>query len=147
MATMMDPSLVMRAIKEEAAAERKLKRRVKRREYIRTMMQQYRQREKQDLARLRAEVASLEVELRHLGAKERNVKSEARPHDDTTLSWKDVALALLGERQLSFSEKQRLARQVAHVSTIAWEMNEWVAVHCPPLHVRALFDTSYDFAL
>ncbi|KAF0694500.1 Aste57867_14635 [Aphanomyces stellatus] len=106
---------------------KKLARRLKRRVYIRKMMRHYRDKEKRDFVSLRAQALALEVELRHLASS----TDKANPRG--ALPWKEVALALLGERQVSHREKDFLVHQLDHVSAVVRTMSQWVATHSMPL--------------
>ncbi|KAF0694501.1 Aste57867_14636 [Aphanomyces stellatus] len=110
---------------------KKLARRLKRRGYIRKMMQHYRQKERQDFATLHRQALGLEEQLRYLQAKaSSSVRNASQTH---LLPWKEVALALLGERMLSMREKETLVGQVDQVAAIVRDMSQWVAAHHVPL--------------
>ncbi|KAF0700855.1 Aste57867_8654 [Aphanomyces stellatus] len=114
---------------ETAAAARltkQLEKRLKRRGYIRKMMQQYRQKEKLELVFLRTQAEQLETEVK--GLLDRGFKI-SRYEANEMLSWKEVATALLTEKRLAVSQQRALAEQVEEVEELAREMHKWVALH------------------
>ncbi|KAF0705290.1 hypothetical protein As57867_007055, partial [Aphanomyces stellatus] len=106
---------------------KKIAQRLKRRGYIRKMMQQYRQKEKLDLVHLRSEVLNLQLQLRHL---QTNPIKQTRPYDlHAPLAWKYIAEALLAERRHALDQTHLLQEQLDSVTALVQDLSQWVAAN------------------
>ncbi|KAF0700854.1 Aste57867_8653 [Aphanomyces stellatus] len=131
------------ALEMDAATQKQLQKRLKRRGYIRKMMQQYREKERLEFAFLRSSAQQLEDELNAMLA-------AAIPKYDASamLTWKEVATALEDEKNLVVMQKQALAEQVEDVQALVRDMSKWVAVHTGiPVHPRASMPSWRDVTL
>ncbi|RHY06366.1 hypothetical protein DYB25_009776 [Aphanomyces astaci] len=105
---------------QDVDVAKQAQKRLKRRGYIRKMMQQYRQKEKMEVVFLQSQAEQLELELKHL----------LNHHNPLAmLPWKEVAAALDTDKQLAMSQKQALADQVTEVQTLIRDMSKWVTAH------------------
>ncbi|KAG9399569.1 hypothetical protein AC1031_011960 [Aphanomyces cochlioides] len=114
---------------------KQLQRRIKRRGYIRKMMQQYRQKEKLELVFLRSQAAQLETEVAQL------LQSSFPKRDPVDkLPWKEVAAALLPEKRLALSQQRALTEQVEGMQALVEDMALWVSANTSipisPTHQR-----------
>ncbi|KAF0700858.1 Aste57867_8657 [Aphanomyces stellatus] len=125
----------------------KLSKRLKRCGYIRRMMQQYRQKEKTDLAYLGKDVLALEFALNDLQTNPR--KGRPSSYDPRApLPWKYIADALRVEHHYVAMQKELLQERLDSVSTLVRDMSQRVATHCTPLPVRpSLLSFHFDIVL
>ncbi|KAH9186894.1 hypothetical protein AeNC1_011128 [Aphanomyces euteiches] len=114
--------------------------RLKKREYIRTMMRIYRQEMKDEMADLRQKIPELEAELQRLQIRKRRRAQHtpesqlaAADEDDssTALSWKDVDMGLLEANEASASDATFLQGRIQNLQHIFKEMKRWVSAQQP----------------
>ncbi|RLO05652.1 hypothetical protein DYB28_004311 [Aphanomyces astaci] len=122
-------------VKSEDAAvskdsdEKSLQKRLKRRPYIRSKMREYREKEKLELAYLRAHAQALDAELRHFTKQHQSTRSKHQPSVLSPLSWQHVKDALHGARKAIEADRESLTNQVEDAQEVVREMTTWVAMH------------------
>ncbi|RHZ11591.1 hypothetical protein DYB37_009391 [Aphanomyces astaci] len=122
-------------VKSEDAAvskdsdEKSLQKRLKRRPYIRSKMREYREKEKLELAYLRAHAQALDAELRHFTKQHQSTRSKHQPSVLSPLSWQHVKDALHGARNAIEADRESLTNQVEDAQEVVREMTTWVAMH------------------
>ncbi|KAH9168412.1 hypothetical protein AeNC1_016138 [Aphanomyces euteiches] len=99
--------------------------RLRKREYIRRFMQQYRGKQRKAKDMLRSQIESLEAHVAMMMEQTKQQKGEESTA--LLLPWKEVATAVNELRQESVTERRRLTKQIREYKQVIEEMKTWVA--------------------